>query len=160
MHHAEREIGKNHGDQILRQLEDITENGKEEAEKLAEKFKGNLQNIKYIYTSPYARCKHTAEIINKYLNVPIIEDERFNEMQRGEEWKDLLKRNIDALDDIVNKHGNDDNVICITSGVNLSAFICYFYNIKPSNDVPWSQAINITPINFRVESKKGTKDLD
>jgi len=97
MYHAEREISENHGDQILRQLEDITENGIEEAEKLAEKFKGNSQNIKYIYTSPYVRCKHTAEIINKYLNVPIIEDERFNEMQRGEEWKDLLKRNMATM---------------------------------------------------------------
>ncbi|MBO4433485.1 MAG: histidine phosphatase family protein, partial [Clostridia bacterium] len=35
--------------------------------------------ITAIVTSPYIRCMHTAQIINKYHNVPIIEDERFNE---------------------------------------------------------------------------------
>ena len=151
MHHAERNIGKNHNNPKLRQLEDITELGIKEAELLAERLKN--QSITAIVTSPYLRCKHTAEIINKNHNSPIIEDERFNEMNYGEEWEKLLKRNMQAIDDIVNKYSDDDTIICITSGVNFSAFVCYFYKIAPTNDVPWSQAGDISPIIFTVGKK-------
>ena len=160
VHHAERKIGESHHDPVLKQLEDITDNGIKEAELLALKFKSNKQNIKAIYTSPYLRCSHTAEILNKYLNAEIIEDERFNEMKKGEEWQQLLTRNMEAIDDIVDKYDNDDAIVCVTSGVNLSAFICYFYNIEATNNVPWSQAVNLSPINFVVTSKKGKYDLD
>ena len=152
MHHAERDIGKNHNNPKLRQLEDITELGKKEAELLAERLK-NI-NVTAIVTSPYLRCKHTAEIINKFHNSPIIYDERFNEMNSNEEWEHLLKRNIAAIDDIVNSYEDDDTIICITSGVNFSAFVCYFYDIKPTNNVPWSQAGAISPINFTIGKKK------
>lgn len=151
MHHAERDIGNSHNDINLRQLEDITERGIKEAKILSEKLKG--QNITAIVTSPYLRCKHTAEIINEYHNVPIIEDERFNEMNFDEEWKGLLVRNMNAIDDIVNSYEDEDTIICITSGVNFSAFVCYFYGIKPSNDVPWSQAVAMSPINFYIGKK-------
>ena len=77
-------------------------------------------------------------------------------MNSGEEWEHLLKRNIAAIDDIVNSYEDDDTIICITSGVIFSAFVCYFYNIKPTNDVPWSQAGDILPIIFT----KGKKMLD
>lgn len=154
MHHAERNIGENHNDSELRQLEDITERGIKEAELLAERLKN--QNITAIVTSPYLRCRHTAEIINKYHNSPIVEDERFNEMNYGEEWKNLLKRNIEAIDDIVKSYNDDDTIICVTSGVNFSAFVCYFYNIEPTNDTPWSQAGDISPIIFT----SGKKMLD
>ena len=152
MHHAERNITDNHNNPEYRQLEDITKNGIKEAELIAEKFKNS--KITAIYTSPYLRCKHTAEIINKYLNVTIIEEERFNEMKRHEEWKDLLKRNMDAIDYIVNKHDEEDNIICVTSGVNFSAFVCYFYNLEPSNEIPWSQGVTCSPINFYVNNTK------
>lgn len=154
MHHAERNIRENHNDSELRQLEDITERGIKEAELLAERLKN--QNITAIVTSPYLRCRHTAEIINKYHNSPIVEDERFNEMNYGEEWKDLLRRNIESIDDIVKSYNDDDTIICITSGVNFSAFVCYFYNIEPTNDTPWSQAGDISPIIFT----SGKKMLD
>ena len=154
MHHAERNIRENHNDSKLRQLEDITERGIKEAELLAERLKN--QNITAIVTSPYLRCRHTAEIINKYHNSPIVEDERFNEMNYGEEWKDLLRRNIEAIDDIVKSYNDDDTIICVTSGVNFSAFVCYFYNIEPTNDTPWSQAGDISPIIFT----SGKKMLD
>ena len=152
MHHAERDIKNNNPE--LKQFDDITEMGTKEAELLAERFK-NI-NITAIVTSPYLRCKHTAEIINKYHNSPVVEDERFNEMNPGEEWEHLLKRNMAAIDNIVNSYQDDDTIICITSGVNFSAFVCYFYNITPTNDVPWSQAGDISPIIFT----KGKKMLD
>ena len=154
MHHAERDIGDNHNNPELRQLEDITSIGIQEAELLSKRLE--KQNITAIVTSPYLRCIHTAEIINKYHNVPIVKDERFNEMYRDEEWKNLLKRNMEAIDSIVNTYNDDDTIICITSGVNFSAFVCYFYNIEPNDNVPWSQAADISPIIFT----KGKKMLD
>ena len=154
MHHAERNVCNDNIDDDSKQLEDITEMGEKEAELLAERLKN--QNVTAIVTSPYLRCKHTANIINKYHNSPIIEEVRFNEMMKGEEWKSLLKRNMNAIDDIVKKFNDDDTIICITSGVNFSAFVCYFYGIKPNNKVPWSQAYDISPIVFT----SGKKMLD
>lgn len=155
MHHAEREIGPNHHDPILRQEEDITELGVKDAETISERYKD--ENITAIVTSPYLRCTHTAEIINKYHNAPIIEDERFNESKKGEHWPDLLQRNMEAIDVIVSTYNDEDTIVCVTSGVNLSAFICYFYGIKPSKEVPFSQAGAISPVNFEAKSKKQTK---
>jgi len=157
MHHAERAIGPNHNDPILRQEEDITETGIKEAEILGKQFtiNGNKYNIKAIVSSPYKRCMHTAEIINKYLNVPIIEDERFNEAQSGEEMRSgaLWQRNMDAIDDIVKKYNIDDDIIVVTSGVNLTGFICYFYNIDPKSHPTVSQGTFCSPVNFIIEKK-------
>ena len=91
MHHAERDMSSSEEWGTLeRTFDDITEEGKKRAEFLAEKLKN--EKITAIITSPYLRCKHTAEIMNKYHNLSIIEDDRFNEIQREEEWKSLLKR--------------------------------------------------------------------
>lgn len=154
LHHAERNITEGHFDPELRQLEDITENGIRETELLAEKYKN--KSITAIVTSPYLRCKHTAEILNKYHDVPLIEDDRFNEKEKDEEWQHLLERNMEAINDIFEKFDDDSTIICVTSGVNLSAFICYFYNLKPSNDIPWSQAGSVSPVIFT----KGKQMLD
>lgn len=45
MHHAERNIGPNHSDPILRQEEDITETGIEECELLGKEFVKIIINI-------------------------------------------------------------------------------------------------------------------
>lgn len=141
LHHAERDTKDG-----VNQENDITENGIKEVELLAEKAK-NL-NIKAIYTSPYLRCKHTAEIINKYNKAPIIEDSRFNECDV--EWDIFLKRNMDAIDDIVKSNNDEDTIVCVTSGVNLSAFICYFYGLEPTKGIPYTQAIACSPICFQI----------
>ncbi len=154
MHHAERNIGSGHNDKNLRQLEDITERGIKETEIVAERLKD--EKITAIVSSPYLRCMHTGNIINKYHNLDIVEDPRFNEKRLEENWVDFLNRNMEAIDDIYNKYDDDSIIICITSGVNLSAFVCYFYNIKPTNYIPWCQANGISPVNFT----KGKKMLD
>ena len=41
-------------------------------------------------------------------------------MHLYEEWETLLKRNMEAIDDIVKKYNDDDTIICVTSGVNFS----------------------------------------
>ena len=147
MHHAERDINEIK-DEKFRQMDDITQSGIKEADLLAERL--NHIKVKAIVTSLYLRCKHTAEILNKYINVPIIEDERFNECGKNEEWKKVLERNMTAIDDIVKKYDNDDTIICVTSGVNISAFICYFYGLKPENSIPYTQAASISPVYFKI----------
>lgn len=148
VHHAER----NRDNNLSRELQDITTNGIKDAELLSEIIK--KVNIKAIYTSSYIRCKHTSEIINRYNKVPIIEESRFNEMNTSETWVEFLKRNMFALDDIVKKYDENDTIICVTSGVNLSAFICYSYNIEPSGDTPCTQGVNCSPINFYINTNK------
>ncbi len=148
MHHAERNVNKKNLDSESRQLDDITKTGVDIAKLLAKRFKE--KKISAIISSPYLRCMHTAKIINKYHKLSIVEDCRLNEKNMDEEWKDFLKRNMEAIDDVVNSYNDDDTIIFVTSGVNFSAFVCYFYNIDPTNDVPWSQASDISPITFTI----------
>ncbi len=154
MHHAERDIGPGHNDKDLRQLEDITERGIREAEIVAERLKD--EKITAIISSPYLRCMHTGEIINKYHHLEIIEDARFNEKRLEEDWVDFMNRNMEAIDDIFHKYSDDSIIICITSGVNLTAFVSYFFEIPPKKDMTWCQANGISPVNFT----KGKKMLD
>lgn len=150
MHHAERDKSSDsEWGSFERTFDDITEIGKKQAELLAQRLKN--EKISAIVSSPYLRCMHTAEIINKYHNLEIKEDSRFNEIQKDEEWISLLKRNMEAIDEIVKSHSDDEIILCVTSGVNISAFICYTYNIVPSNDVPWSQACDISPVIFDIK---------
>ncbi|MBQ2873016.1 MAG: histidine phosphatase family protein [Bacilli bacterium] len=148
VHHAERDK-KNKA--VDRQLQDITENGIKETEILGEKLKQLNLNIKAIYSSPYLRCIHTAEIINKYINVPIYEETLFNEMNSSETWKEFSLRNMKAIDKIINNHDNEDFIICISSGVNLSPFVYYFNNIEPTNDSSKIQALTTSPVLFSTD---------
>ena len=150
VHHAERDVLNKSVD---RQLQDITQNGIQEANLLAEKLKDLNINITAIYTSPYLRCKHTTEIINKYQQAPIYEENRFNEMNSSETWKEFSIRNMQGIDSIIKKHNDDDFIICVSSGVNLSAFIYYFNNIEPKNESPKMQALTTSPVLFSTNNK-------
>ena len=149
VHHADRDRSNKSVD---RQLQDITENGIKEANLLAEKLKELNININAIYTSPYLRCKHTAEIVNKYHNAPIYEEPLFNEMKSSETWKEFSLRNMQGIDDIIKKHNQNDFIICISSGVNLSAFIYYFNKIEPTNNSPKIQALTTSPVLFSTDN--------
>ena len=59
-----------------------------------------------------------------------------------------------AIDDIIKKYDEKDTIIYVTSGVNLTAFICYFYNITPTVYTPCTQGINCLPINFYYNNTK------
>lgn len=149
IHHAERDRKRKVLD---RQLQDITENGIKETEILGEKLKELNLNIKAIYTSPYLRCIHTAEIINSYINVPIYEEPLFNEMNSYETWKEFSLRNMKAINNIIDTYKEDDFIICISSGVNLSAFVYYFNNITPNNNSPKIQALTTSPVLFSTDN--------
>ena len=150
VHHADRDRSNKH---IDRQLQDITENGIQDANLLAEKLKELNINITAIYTSPYLRCKHTAEIINKYHKTKIIEEPKFNEMNNSETWKEFSLRNMEGIDNIIKKHNENDFIICVSSGVNLSPFIYYFNNIIPTNNSPKIQALTTSPVLFTTNNK-------
>lgn len=160
VHHALRDIGN-----PPTQEDGLKEVGVEDANVVAKIFDDGKRymNVKAIYTSNFYRCKETARIINKYLNVDIIEDERFNEFgsvhlavkglkdeESKESWEDCQKRIISAIKDIVFKYDEKDTVICVTSGVNLTAFICASYGIKPNNQLPFPLVPSCSPIGFEI----------
>ena len=120
--------------------------------------------FKAIYTSPYYRCKKTAEIINKNICVPIYEEPRFNEFNKifevlkgskliamTETWEECQIRIREAIKDIVFKYNDNDIVVCVTSGVNIAAFIGLAFKIKPSNDVPFPIVPSCSPIGFEID---------
>lgn len=161
VHHALRALGNPPG-----QEDKIKPLGIKEAKLLAKLLKEISQktNIKAIYTSPYYRCAKTAEIINKKLNVSIFEEPRLNEFQhvfeavkgnkkvtKTETWTQCQNRIRDAIKDIVFKYDDNDTVICVTSGVNITAFIGLAYKIPPSETLPFPWVINCSPICFNID---------
>lgn len=163
VHHALRNIGN-----PPTQNDDIKPLGIKDAKivsKLFTEAKSKYLNIRAIYTSNYLRCLKTAEIINKKLNVPIIAEPRFNEFvgvhsavkgkenKNGETWVECQNRIIAALKDIVNTYNDNDAVICVTSGVNITAFISVAYGIKPSNNLPFPLVPSCSPIGFDIKKE-------
>ena len=147
VHHGNRKI-----ENPRSQNEDLTEIGYKDCELVAEllnKAKAR-DNFKAIYTSQFFRCKKTAEIINKFLNVPIIEDKRLDEYKSvsGESWVDLQTRVGECLDDLLQKYDDADTVICVTSGLNVVAFTNKAYNLSPSEKAPFMFIPSCSPILF------------
>lgn len=142
--------------------------GKEDASLVAKLLKDgsdNGLNIKAIYSSPYFRCMETARLINQEIQVPIYEDVRFNEFENvhklvkgetsinGEKWTDCQLRIIEAIKDIVDKYNEKDAVICVTSGVNISAFIALAYGLKPSEDMPYPMVPSCSLVGFDITNE-------
>ena len=144
VHHAERD--RSNVD-VPRQEQDITIDGIAEAELLAKKV--HLLGVTKIYSSNYKRCVHTAEILNKNLGLDIILEPRFNEKETGETWKEFLDRNKAAIQDIIDNGVKEDVVLCISSGVNLSAFVSYF----DGTDDAFCQALTMSPVLFKTKDE-------
>ena len=153
VHHALRNMGNPPS-----QEDGLKEVGVEDAEIVSKIFEEGKKHfdIKAIYTSSFFRCKETARIINKTLNVPIIEDGRLNEFgsfhndERKETWEECQKRIIEAIKDIVFKYDKKDTVLCVTSGVNLTAFISLAYKIEPNNNLPFPMVPSCSPLGFEI----------
>ena len=161
VHHALRQIGNPPS-----QDDDIKPLGEKDAEIVAEILEQMLQhnNIKAIYTSPYYRCAKTAKIINSKINVPIFEEPRFNEFQKvfqvvngdkvetkTESWLDCQKRIRNSIKDIVYKYDENDTVVCVTSGVNITAFISLAFKIPASENHPFPMVPSCSPIGFNID---------
>ena len=161
VHHALRELGNPPS-----QDDKIQPLGIQDAEITADllmKLKGS-SNFKAIFTSPYYRCAKTAEIINKNIKVPIYNEPRFNEFKqvfevlRGdkvvtmtETWEQCQIRIREAIKDIVFSYDDKDIVVCVTSGINIAAFIGLAFKIKPSNDTPFPMVASCSPIGFEID---------
>ena len=147
IHHGNRKLGN-----PPTQDDDLTEIGYQDCELLAKLLdnKNVKANLKAIYTSSFFRCAKTAEIINKYLNVPIIVDCRLDEYKsvKNEQWLDLQNRVSACIDDIIEKYAKEDMVICVTSGVNIVSFINKAYNLPSSNDAPFLGIPSCSPVIF------------
>ncbi|HLN18855.1 MAG TPA: class I tRNA ligase family protein [Patescibacteria group bacterium] len=77
----------------------LSDKGKGEIEEITRELKNN--NIEYIFSSPLARTKETAEIVAKKLGLEIIFDERLQETGMGEfngkekiKWDDIAKHQL------------------------------------------------------------------
>ena len=148
-HHANRKKGNPPS-----QDDDLTELGYRDAELMAEMFK-NEKNLKAIYTATSFRCKTTTNIINKYHNVPIIEDRRLEEFGTGviegeTSWVDLQKRIMDIIKEIVYKYEENDCVAVVTSGVNIVGFLNVVYKLKPNKSAPFLSLPSCSPIIFNI----------
>ena len=160
IHHALRDKGNPPS-----QEDGIQALGIKDAENTAEllNMMAKNGNFKAIYTSPYYRCRKTAEIINKLTNVPIYDEPRLNEFnnvfetlsgqaeKNKETWLDCQLRLRDAIKDIVFKYEDSDTVVCVTSGVNITAFISLAFRIEPSNNLPFPMVPSCSPIGFDID---------
>lgn len=153
VHHALRDNHKS-------QEDDLKELGVKDAELVAELLKEAKEkgfNITKIYSSPYKRCIRTSKIINKYLNVEIIEDSRFNEKDFTEKWIDTQNRIREALEEIVKSHKVNEVVICVTSGVNVASFISLAYKLPPSENAPFIGIPSCSPLIFDISLENFVK---
>ena len=163
VHHALREKGN-----PPTQEDGIQPLGIKDAKTNTEILKGMSQRTKTtyraIYTSPYYRRAKTAEIINKYMNLPIYEEPRFNEFKnvfeviengknvtKTETWLQCQTRIREAIKDIVEKYDDNDTVICVTSGVNITAFIGLAYKIPANENMPFPWVPSCSPIGFEID---------
>src|SRR5690606_37753491 len=62
----------------------LTELGRQQAAALAERWRGDGVQFTRIFASPLQRARHTAEIINQALNVPLELDPMLAERHLGE----------------------------------------------------------------------------
>ncbi len=161
VHHALRQVGNPPS-----QDDKIQPLGIKDAETTAELLKNMAEkcNLRAIYTSPYYRCAKTAEIINKFTQLPIYDEPRFNEfnnvfealgndkvVKKTETWTDCQLRIREAIKDIVDKYDDNDGVVCVTSGVNITAFMSLAFKIKPSEDLPFPWVPSCSPIGFDID---------
>ncbi len=147
VHHAGRKTTKSQSSALARL-------GVQDAKTIAKVFAKikDQYPITAIYSSTFLRCKKTAEMIGKKLNVPIFEDARLNEFKSvaNETWVDCQKRTMSLLKEIVFSHSPTDNVLCVTSGVNLTAFIAAAFNLQPDENLPFPIVPTCSPIGFEI----------
>ena len=116
--------------------------------------------LEAIHTSPFKRCLKTANIINEKIKVEIFNEERFNEAGsvEGETWHDVQTRTRAALYDIVCRFDDKDTVVCVTSGVNVVAFMSLVFNLKPREDAPFIGVSSCSPLIFNI-TKENFKEF-
>ena len=140
MHHADRDMSKGRS-----QDNPITKLGIKEASAIGEIISTKKTDITCIYTGDYIRYRQTNELINKFVQAPIIVDSRLNEIDcNGKEYE---RRLHEFLRDIIAKHNNDDMIVCMTSGVALGCFMSFFFK-EPIKGFEYAQGATVSPVLF------------
>ncbi len=155
-HHAMRKKLNNK----LTQQDGLTSLGVKDAKNIAKYLReiSKREKIVAIHTSQFYRCQKTAEILNKYIKVPIVIDKGFDEFKSvdGETWADCQNRIMTSINKIVKKYKDDEMVICVASGVNIAGFINSAYKLPASEDTPFMWVGMCSPIVFNL-SKNNKK---
>ncbi len=149
-HHAHRDKSKG-----LNENDGLTKIGVKDAKNTAKLLSEahKIRPINAIYSAPLFRCTKTAEIINKYIKLPIFTDERLNEQdfKNNESWLDTQNRVREFLLEIIKKHDENDIVVCVTSGINVMAFIQLALNIPASPDAYKIGVPSCSPLVFNYK---------
>ena len=153
----------------------LTENGVEQAKKLAKMIKKNC-NIDQIIASPMLRAMQTAQIISDEIDVQIIFDERLREWdygdyegmnrhtegfyenkrefgvkmgEKGESLLQLTHRVYSFLDEIIKKY-KDKNVLIVSHGGVCRAIETYFNDMTTEEFSSWF-AGNCELLEYNIE---------
>jgi broad specificity phosphatase PhoE len=112
--------------------EKLTSRGRAQAKHLAKRMK--KLEIDKIYSSDIARCKETAEIINKKLNLQIHLEKLLREV-KGEvkENPSKFKKEINIIKKFHQKISKEKgNILVVSSGIVNRILIAFFLDIDPS----------------------------
>lgn len=134
--------------------------GKLQAQKIGEKLIN--YHIDKIYSSPLSRAMETSQIINSFLNVPIISDARISERNLGkleglkrtdfnfyEYWdyrknihsfevesvQDFFTRVYNFIDFLKSSYSSENILVVSHNGVSIP-FACYFNGLASLDDLP------------------------
>ncbi len=156
----------------------LNSNGTLQAEQCRQFLKNSQWDL--IITSPLKRAKQTAEIINKDLNVPLIEMDEFLERNYGDaegltinerlsafptknypnqEQRDSLKKRVIKGIEKVNQLHNRKKILLVSHGAVINTILAMFSNNKIGSGK--TKLINacISNIEF-VEEKWNIKDYN
>ena len=103
-----------------------------------------------------AKDKDAVTALNSVIN-KLISNKVFEVLQGGksitktESWLECQNRIREAIKDIVNQYDDNDTVICVTSGVNITAFIGLAYRIPASENLPFPWVPSCSPIGFDID---------
>lgn len=156
-----------------RSEEDIIDDGIAQAEKARDKF--NKLDVDLIICSTMLRARHTAEIVNKDKNLPVIFDERLVERDSGEmtgkpitgDFRDaywnfystkfdvehvpkLIERIYPVVDEIKEKYA-DKNIMIVTHKGVGRAIYCYFNGLPDDgNLIDYGAMDNCEIVEFNI----------
>lgn len=158
--------------------------GKSQVRKTARELAST--EFKHIYSSDLNRCKQTTEILIKHHeNTPVTYDKRLREISFGE-WEGLIgkdlpwdqrkggllhaqapggetmdehkDRAVDFINEKLNQHDKDDNVLVVSHGGTLRLLVAVYYHIPYPNvwaiNLPNAQAVFLDidkPLTYKLE---------
>ena len=70
---------------------------------------------------------------------------------KTETWTECQTRIREAIKDIVLNYDDDDTVIWVTSGVNITAVISLAFKIPASDNLPFPWVPSCSPIGFEID---------